>query len=88
MTKKELLENKYPIEKNYREQMDINQISNLETELEFYQRSHTITTNILQIHEHEYITQIQQGQITAQQPMHILFIGRRNLIFKEFNFIS
>jgi len=27
------------------------------------------------LHENEYIAQIQQGQATSQQPMHILFIA-------------
>jgi hypothetical protein len=75
MTKKELQENKYVIDKHYHEQMTIAEISQLETELEFYQRSHAVTASILKMHETEYINQIQQGQVTAQQPMHILFIG-------------
>ncbi|CAF2986362.1 unnamed protein product [Rotaria sp. Silwood2] len=75
MTKTELLENKYPIDKNYREQMNIAEISQLETELEFYERSHTVTSTILKIHENEFITQIQQEQLTPQQHMHILFIA-------------
>lgn len=75
MTKKELIENKYPIEKNYSEQMKMSEISQLETELQFYERSHAVTTNILKMHENEYINQIQQGQISSQQ--HILFVGKR-----------
>lgn len=76
MTKKELLENKYPIEKQYHEQMTLGDISKLETELEFYQRSHTVTSSILKMHETDYITSIQQGQANVQQPVHILFIGQ------------
>lgn len=75
MTKKEFLENKYPIEKNYHEQMTIGDVSRLETELEFYQRCHVVTENLLKLHENEYITQIQQGHLTPQYPLHILFIG-------------
>ncbi|CAF3432324.1 unnamed protein product [Rotaria sp. Silwood1] len=75
MTKKELLENKYPIDKNYREQMTMADISQLENELEFYQRSHAVTASILKMHEHEFITQIQQGQILPQQYCHILFVA-------------
>jgi len=83
MTKKELLENKYVIDKTYHEQMTIAEISKLETELEFYQRSHTVTANILKIHENEYITQLQQGQTTSQHPMHILFIGMKIFYFEK-----
>ncbi len=83
MTKKELLENKYVIDKNYHEQMTIGEISHLETELEFYQRSHVVASNILKIHENEYITQIQQGQATAQQQMNVLFIGIRIFCFLQ-----
>ncbi|CAF1076462.1 unnamed protein product [Rotaria sordida] len=75
MTKIELLENKYPIDKNYHEQMNIVEISQLETELEFYERSHTVTSTILKMHENEFITQIQQGQLTLQNQIHILFIA-------------
>lgn len=76
MTKKEYLENKYPIDKQYRENMTITELSQLETELEFYQRSHAVTANILKMHENEYITQIQQGQASIQNQVHILFIGK------------
>jgi hypothetical protein len=79
MTKKELLENKYPIDKNYHEQMSITEISQLETELEFYERSHTIAVSILKMHENELITQIQQGQLSSQHPVHILFIGKNSI---------
>ncbi|CAF2350463.1 unnamed protein product [Rotaria sp. Silwood2] len=75
MTKKELLENKYSIDKNYHEQMTMVDISQLENELEFYQRSHAVTASILKMHEHEYITQIQQGQSSTQQHLHILFVA-------------
>jgi ubiquitin-associated SH3 domain-containing protein len=75
LTKKEFLENKYVIDKHYQEQMSVTDVSQLENELEFYQRSHAVTASILKMHETEYVTQIQQGQITAQQPMHILFIA-------------
>ena len=81
LTKKEFLENKYSIEKNYREQMTYNEISQIETELEFYQRSHAVTASILNMHENEMISQIQQGQITAQQNLHILFIGEFSFSF-------
>jgi len=80
MTKKELLENKYAIDKHYHEQMSMAEVSQLETELEFYQRSHAVATSILKMHEHEYITQIQQGQMSPQQPLHILFIGMKVFI--------
>jgi hypothetical protein len=76
LTKKELLENKYGIDKNYHEQMNIAEVSQLETELEFYQRCHAVTASILKMHETEYIAQIQQGQATVHQNMHVLFIGR------------
>jgi hypothetical protein len=76
LTKKELIDNKYPIDKHYREQMNIAAISQFETELEFYQRSHAVATAILAMHENEYISQIQQGQISAQQQIHILFVGK------------
>lgn len=80
MTKKELLENKYPIEKQYHEQMTLADISKLENESEFYQRSHTVTATILKMHETEYITAIQQGQTSMQHPIHILFIGQEDLL--------
>ena len=57
MTKKELLENKYIIDKHYHEQMTIADISKLENELQFYERSHNVTSNILKMHETEYISQ-------------------------------
>lgn len=75
LTKKEFLENKYPIEKHYQEKMTYQEICQVETELEFYQRSHAVTTNILKMHEAEFISQIQQGYVTPQQNLHILFIG-------------
>jgi hypothetical protein len=81
MTKKELLENKYVVDKHYREQMTITDISRLETELEFYERSHAVTTSILKMHESEYITQIQQGQTTPRQNVHILFVGMMRFFF-------
>ncbi len=76
MTRKELLDHKFMIDKNYREQMNIAEISQLETELEFYQRSHAVATAILGMHENEYINQLQQGQSSVQQPIHILFVGK------------
>ncbi|UJR27681.1 hypothetical protein I4U23_008959 [Adineta vaga] len=75
MTKKELLENKYSIDKHYHEQMTIAEVSQFETELEFYQRSHAVTASILKMHEAEYISQIQQGQLTQQYHLHVLFIA-------------
>jgi hypothetical protein len=81
LTKKELLENKYPIDKNYREQMNIAEISQLETELEFYERSHAVAASILKMHEEELITQIQQGQLSSNHHIHILFIGKNSFIF-------
>ena len=75
LTKKEFLENKYLIDKNYREQMTCAQISQVESESEFYQRSHTVTASILKTHENEYVNLIQQGQCSPQQSVHILFIG-------------
>jgi hypothetical protein len=80
LTKKEFTENKYSIDKQYREQMTYAEVAQLETELEFYQRCHAVTASILKMHETEYITQIQQGQVSPQQPLHILFIGR--ILFK------
>lgn len=80
MTKTELLENKYHIDKNYREQVDIPTMSQFETELEFYERSHAVAAGILKMHENEFITQIQQGQATIEQHMHILFIGRKSFL--------
>lgn len=76
LTKKEFHENKYVIDKHYREQMTYADISQVETELEFYQRSHAVTASILKMHETEYITQIQQGQCSPQQNIHVLFIGK------------
>jgi ubiquitin-associated SH3 domain-containing protein len=76
MTKKELLENKYSIDKNYHEQMNILELSQIETELEFYERSHAITAAILKMHENEFINQIQQGHMSSQHHIHILFIGK------------
>jgi hypothetical protein len=76
MTKKELLENKYPIDKTYSEQMNIADISQLENELEYYERSHSVAAAILKMHENEFITQIQQGQISSEHHIHILFIGK------------
>ncbi|CAF1303483.1 unnamed protein product [Adineta steineri] len=75
MTKKELLENKYVIDKQYHEHMSLAEVSQYETELEFYQRSHAVTSSILKMHESEYISQIQQGQMSPQQQIHILFIA-------------
>ncbi|CAF3545450.1 unnamed protein product [Rotaria socialis] len=75
MTKKELLENKYVIDKNYHEQMSMVDLSHLENELEFYQRCHAVTANILKMHEQEYINNIQQGQTSPQQNVHILFVA-------------
>jgi len=83
MTKKELLENKYPIEKNYSEQMNLSEISQLETELEFYERSHAVAAAILKMHENEFITQIQQGKVSSQQHVHILFIGIITFYFNK-----
>jgi len=88
MTKKEFLENKYAIDKNYHEQMALNEISHLETELEFYQRSHAITERILKMHEDEYVSQIHQGHMTAQQYMHVLFIGMKTFFFVLFKEIK
>jgi hypothetical protein len=76
LTKKEFLENKYFIDKNYREQMTYAEISQVESELEFYQRSHAVTASLIKIHENDHIMQIQQGQCSVQQSLHILFIGR------------
>lgn len=75
MTKKELSENKYLVDKNYHEQMTMAEVGQLENELEFYQRCHAVTASILKMHETEYITHIQQGQTTQQQPLHVLFVG-------------
>ncbi|CAF3847147.1 unnamed protein product [Rotaria sp. Silwood1] len=75
MTKTELLENKYPIDKYYHEQMNIDEIGQIETELEFYERSHSVTSTILKMHENEFISQIQQEQLTIQHNIHILFIA-------------
>ena len=86
MTKKELIDNKYPIDKNYREQMNLTLISQLETDMEFYERSHTVTAAILKIHEDDYITQIKQGHISVEQHIHILFIGENSfLLFNDGN---
>jgi hypothetical protein len=85
MTKKELLENKYPIDKTYHEQMNMDEISQLETELEYYERSHAVAAAILKMHENEFITQIQQGHVSSQQHVHILFIGRISFEFFSFS---
>lgn len=68
MTHKELIDNKYPIDKTYHEQMNSIDISRLETD---YERNHTVTSSILQIHEKESII-----QISTEQHRHILFIGK------------
>lgn len=81
MTRKEFLENKYPVDKNYHEQMTITDLAHLESELELYQRSHAVTANILKMHEQEYISNIQQGQVTSQQNVHILFVGMNVFLF-------
>ncbi|CAF0749399.1 unnamed protein product [Adineta ricciae] len=75
MTKKELIENKYSIDKHYTEHMTIAEVSQFETELEFYQRSHAVTASLMKMHEAEYISQIQQGQLSPQYHLHILFIA-------------
>ena len=77
MTKKEFLENKYPIDKTYHEQMTPTEISQIETELEFYERSHAVTAAIVKMHENELINHIQQGHVTSQHHVHILFIGKK-----------
>lgn len=84
MTKAEFLENKYPIDKNYHEQMTTWDISQIETELEFYERSHSVTSNILKMHENDFIVQIKQGQCTTKDIMHILFIGIDFILFNTF----
>ncbi len=84
MTTKYILENKYGIDKHYHEQMNIVEVSQLETELEFYQRSHAVTASILKMHESEYISQIQQGQTTPHQPLHILFIGIKTIYLMKY----
>lgn len=84
LTKKELLENKYPIDKNYHEYMNLTDISKLETELEYYQRSHAVASAILKYHENEFITQVQQGQMTSQHHIHVLFIGKIAFYRKNF----
>ena len=76
MTKKELLENKYPIDKTYLQQMTFTDISQVETELEYYERSHAVANAIVKMHEAEFITHIQQRQISPQHHVHILFIGK------------
>ena len=58
LTRKELVDNRYPIDKNYREQMNVAAVSRFETELQLYQRSHAVATAILAMHENEYISQI------------------------------
>lgn len=76
LTKREFVDNKYAIDRHYREQMTYKEISQVETELEFYQRSHAVTASIMNMHENEFVSQIQQGQATPQQNLHILFIGK------------
>lgn len=75
LTKKEFLENKYPVEKHYQEKMTYADICQVETELQFYERSHAVTSNILKSHEAELISQIQQGYATTQQNLHVLLIA-------------
>jgi len=76
MTKKELVENKFPIDKNYHEQMNLDDILQFENELEFYERSHAVAASILKSHENELIQYIHQGQVTPQHHLHVLFIGK------------
>lgn len=71
LTKTELIENKFPIEKNYREQMNLFELSQAESEFEFYQRSHAVTAAILQMHEREDFL-----PSTDPSDLHILFVGR------------
>ena len=85
MTTKELLDNKYPIEKNYSEQMNLSELSRLETELEFYERSHAVTSAILQIHEKEYIDQINTEQSLMEDHQHILFVGKSHSLSFPFD---
>ncbi|CAF0887767.1 unnamed protein product, partial [Didymodactylos carnosus] len=75
MTKKELIENKYKIDKSYKEQMSFSTLSRLEDELEFYERSHLVTSQILKIHENELIQQVQEGIGSASTSSHVLFIA-------------
>ncbi|CAF0987358.1 unnamed protein product [Adineta ricciae] len=75
LTKKELLENQYSIDKNYHEQMSISEISRSETESDYYERSHRVTTAILKQHENDLITQVQQGQTSTHDHLHVLFIA-------------
>ena len=76
MTLKELVDNKYPIDKNYSEQLKLTELSRLETRLEFYERSHSVTAAILTMHENEYIHQIQAEQLSIEDHRHILFVGK------------
>lgn len=76
MTTKELLDNKYPIDKNYSQQINLTELSRLETELEFYERSHAVTATILQMHENEFINQIQTEHLSIEEHRHILFVGK------------
>ena len=87
MTKKELLENKYLIDKNYHEQMNLSEISQLETELEYYERSHAVAAAILKMHENEFISHIQQGQISSQHHVHILFVGITFVFLTKIDFL-
>lgn len=86
MTKKELIENKFPIDKNYHEHMNIDDISQLENELEYYERSHAVAGSILKSHENELIQYIHQGHVTPQHHLHVLFIGIENVDFRTFVF--
>lgn len=88
LTKKEFLENKFPIEKHYQEKMTYADICQVETELQFYERSHAVTSNILKSHETEFISQTQQGYATPQNNLHVLFIGKNVTNFLRMNVFS
>lgn len=68
LTKKELLENKYPIEKNYYQYVEL---SPSETEVELYHRNNLVTKSIVESHENDENPQI-------------LFVGQTNFDDKNF----
>ena len=82
MTTEEFLENKYPVNENYHQQMTLAKLNQCESEFECYHRSHTITSNVLKMHE-EHILLSQQGQLTPQEDLHILFVGMMTFLFSS-----
>ena len=72
LTDDEFRANKHSIERNYREQLTLVDLSHLETDLQFYERNHAVTAAILKMHEEEFAS---EGRASASSALHILFVG-------------